>query len=474
MFRDRVADDLPAVVTASGTLSAAELARLATEAIAWLDRSGAPRDRPVPALLTTTLDSMALAVAGATSDRPLAPLNPRLTVRELVACIGPIDAPVIVAEPSSHDAARAAARELGRAVAVVDELMPATTVGLDFARPEGATAVILHTSGTTGIPKPVPIDQRKLALRVQVQGPVMGLGPGTSFASASPFQHIAGLGTLFIALGLGAAAIPSPPFTPEIWQGLARFSPSHGLLVPAMIEQLLAAGALALPSLRTLVYGSSSIRPSTARRAMEAMPGVDLFNMYGQTEGSPLTFFSGDDHRRAVAGEPHLLLTVGRAFPGVELRTEVRDAGPGELCARAEHLFKIDSDGWLRTGDLAEIDGEGYVRLVGRTGDMIGRGGENVAPLEVEQVLAEHSGVAEVAVFGIPDDRLGQEVCAAVVPADRASPPDPAELRAFARERLAGYKVPARWVFTDALPRNAVGKVVRRELAKLADIGADE
>jgi acyl-CoA synthetase (AMP-forming)/AMP-acid ligase II len=138
--------------------------------------------------------------------------------------------------------------------------------------------------------------------------------------------------------------------------------------------------------------------------------------------------------------------------------------GEGEVCARAEHLFHTDPDGWLRTGDIGTIDSDGYLRLVGRKGDLISRGGENVYPVEVEHVLAEHENVVEAAVVGMPDERLGQSVRAFVVLSDPSNPPGPEDLRSFARERLAGFKVPASWVFVDALPHSAVGKLLRREL----------
>ena len=468
LFSMGVSDGMPALVFDDAVLNSGDLLDLATDAAGWLKRIGAPKGFAVPALLTTTSEAVALAVAGALSGRPLAPINPRLTVRELRACIEPIEAPIIVAEESAGDIASEVAANLGRGVAILPELSAVTGSRLSLKRPEDSIAIVLHTSGTTGTPKAVPINQRKLALRAIRQGTVMGLEPGTSFASASPFQHVAGVGTLFIALGLGAVAIPSPPFTVGTWKALARLEPTHAVLVPAMIERLLDEDALALPSLRVLVYGSSPIRLATVRQTLDAMPGVDVFNMYGQTEGSPLTFLSADDHRRATAGREELLLSVGRAFEGVELRIErVDDTGVGELCARGEHMFRTDLDGWLRTGDMAVIDAEGYVTLVGRKGDLIIRGGENVYPLEVERVLADHPGVREAAVIGIPDARLGEQVHAVVVPSDAANPPDPDDLRAFARDQLAGFKVPATWAYVAELPRTSTGKVLRNQLVGL-------
>ena len=232
-----------------------------------------------------------------------------------------------------------------------------------------------------------------------------------------------------------------------------------------MIEMLLRADALALPSLRLLQYGASPIHPETLRRAMAAMPGVALVNLFGQTEGAPLTCLSPEDHQRAAAGDEELLRSVGTPVDEVELTIhEPDETGVGEVVARGEHLFLTGDEGWQHTGDLGRIDERGYVYLVGRKGDMIIRGGENVYPLEVEHTLARHDAVREAAVVGVPDERVGELVKAFIVPCDPSSPPDPAELRAFARATLAGFKVPERWEFLPSLPRNPNGKVLRRNL----------
>jgi acyl-CoA synthetase (AMP-forming)/AMP-acid ligase II len=168
-----------------------------------------------------------------------------------------------------------------------------------------------------------------------------------------------------------------------------------------------------------------------------------------------------------VSEDPGLLLSVGCAAPGVELRVAEGDrAGVGEILARADHFFQLDAEGWLHSGDLGRIADDGYVYLAGRRGDMIIRGGENVHPLEVEAVIAAHPRVAEAAVVGVPDRRLGQVVAAYVVAADGGAPPPAEELRAFARTQLSGFKVPVEWHFVAELPRNANGKLLRGRLAE--------
>jgi acyl-CoA synthetase (AMP-forming)/AMP-acid ligase II len=231
-----------------------------------------------------------------------------------------------------------------------------------------------------------------------------------------------------------------------------------------MIEMLLAAGALDAVPLRTLVYGASPIHPETLQRVLAVLPGVRIVNLFGQTEGSPITCLTAEDHLRALDGRPDLLRSVGRPVPGLALRIDDPDeTGAGELLARAGHLSLPGADGWLRTGDLGRQDDEGYVYLVGRTHDRIVRGGENVYPLEIEQVLEAHPAVLSAGVVGVPDRRLGQTIAAFLVPAGEL--PVAGELPAFVRARLAGFKVPAYFYEVPALPRTAAGKLSRRTLA---------
>ena len=250
------------------------------------------------------------------------------------------------------------------------------------------------------------------------------------------------------------------------WRALADRGVTHANVVPSMLQMLLDADALQVGSLRTLLYGASRIEPELARATMAALPGVDLVQGYGQTEGGPHTVLSGADHRRAVA-DPALLTSCGRPAPGVRVRI-VADAaaadGVGAVEVSSPYLFAAGPDGWLVTGDLGRLDDAGYLHLVGRTGDGIVRGGENVHPAEVERVLLAHPAVRDAAVVGIPDARLGQTVGALIVPSDPTAPPDVAELRRHARAQLAGFKVPVAWRFVPGLPRHPMGKLLRHRL----------
>jgi len=458
----------PAVLDRGEACTWPQLLGRASSAVRWLAELGAAPGQPVAALVTTSADVVALTLGAMAAGKPLAPLGPRLTERELVPCVRGIEARLLVAEPEYAELGRRVADAAGVQLAILPRFE--AVADIDLPEPGMADiAIILHTSGTTGLPKSVPMSQRMLAQRVIVNAKLLSLDPSSVYASASPFHHIGGWGNVGVALGAGATVVPVPRFTVERWSEMGALGITHALLVPTMIDMLLAKGTLRLGTLRVLQYGSAPIHPDTLRRALAELPGVAFVDIYGQTEGSPISCLTFDDHLRAAAGDAYLLESVGRAVPGVELRIdEPAEDGVGELLARGPHLFRYAGDGWQHTGDLGWLDDEGYLYLVGRKGDMIIRGGENVYPLEVENVLTEHPAVADAAVIGVPNQRLGEMVKAYLVIADGNAPPAFAALRTFTRERLAGFKVPELWEFIDDLPRNANGKVVRAPLIELA------
>jgi acyl-CoA synthetase (AMP-forming)/AMP-acid ligase II len=459
----------PAVIAGDTTWSGDDLMMRAAGAATHL-RSLTRREGPIPALVASTAPAFAYVVGGASARRPLAPLGPRMTKRELAPCIDALASDVILTDPEFETLAAALTTGRDIQVVVIGEpgIGDATTLELD--PPADATAFVLHTSGTTGTPSAVPYTQGRLALRTGVNAQLCALGPGAVYATASPFHHIAGFGNYAVALAAGATLVPMPRFTVDSWKALGDLGVTNALTVPTMLEMLLDAGALALPALRVLQYGGSPIHPETLRRTLVTIPEVRLVNIYGQTEGSPITCLTGDDHLRIDAeGRVDLLDSSGRAAPGVALWIDDADErGVGEVCARAEHFFLPGADGVVRTGDVGRLDDDGYLFLVGRRGDKIIRGGENVYPLEVERVLEEHPAVREAAVVGVAHQRWGESVKAVIVAADPARLPSVDELRAHARRSLAGFKVPTEWAFVDALPRNHAGKLLRRAITDAA------
>lgn len=420
----------------------------------------------VPALLTTRPNSIALLVAGAVTDRPLAPLAPRMTEPELLACLNRLTGDLLITEPDYAELATRLGAATGRRVIVVDGEL-AGDGPLEPNTDPDRIVLAMHTSGTTGLPKRVGAADFALGRRADVNGYLLGLRPGDRVVTTSLFHHVGGLGNIAVALGNGVSLAVFPAFSVEAWKALETARPTHAVTIPSVFEMLLSADALASSSLRVLGYGGAPIHPETMRRIQLVMPDAEFVNLFGQTEGSPVAVLTPEDHRLAAGPRPELLKSVGRPAPGVELRIhEPDDEGVGEVWARCPHSFLVDTQGWQRTGDLGRIDGDGYLYLVGRRGDKIIRGGENVYPLEVEQVLLTHPHVREAIVVGVPDRRLGETIKAYIVAGD--AEPDPETLRTYTRARLAGFKVPVAWEFIADMPRNPNGKILRRALAERA------
>jgi fatty-acyl-CoA synthase len=233
-------------------------------------------------------------------------------------------------------------------------------------------------------------------------------------------------------------------------------------------------------ALRLIIYGASPIAEQTLTRAIEVF-GCDFLQAYGMTETTAaVTYLMPADHRRALAGEPKLLLSAGRPLPATEIRIvgeggRILPSGEiGEIAARGPQLMRgywnlaeataeALRDGWMHTGDAGVLDDEGFLYVQDRTKDMIVSGGENVYPREVEDVLYRHPAVAEAAVIGVPDPKWGEAVKAIVV-CKQGLTVGAEELMRFCDGRLAGYKRPRSLDFADVLPRNPSGKVLKREL----------
>lgn len=336
---------------------------------------------------------------------------------------------------------------------------------LDAARPEDP-ALIGYTSGTTGTPKGAVLTHGNLLASSESVRHAWRWTGDDRLVLALPLFHIHGLGVgLHGTLLAGASAVLLPRFDPDaVLDAVAAHEATLFFGVPTMYARLAGSPRLAeLGRLRLCVSGSAPLPPALFDR-LEAGSGQRVLERYGMTE-------TGMNTSNPYAGERRPG-TVGFPLPGVELRL----ADDGEVELRGPNVFAgywgrpdataaaYTDDGWFRTGDIGEHDPDGYLRLVGRARDLIITGGLNVYPREVEDVLLEHPGVAEVAVAGTPDAEWGEVVTAWVVPAAAATPPKEAELAGFAAERLARFKCPRRVVITDRLPRNALGKVLRHEL----------
>jgi len=429
----------------------------------WLDSLGAPVGAPIVSLLAPSLDSMAISFAAAITRRPTAPLSTRLTPHELQACVTPLGSKLILVDREHLDHARAAATP-GVAVAVPD-FESSTEAMADLAGPEDPP-VLMHTSGTTGLPK--LIRRTPVHPRPAPEGPpfhdLLLLGPGDIYATGSPMNHVAGLSMMVMALSAGAQVALFGKFGAENWKRLGGLGLTHVTLVPTMLDILVEEGVLPLPTLKLINYGAAPMPLPLLLKIMEQMPQVDFFMAYGQTEAGSLTALTVDDHRQGRK-DPRRLTSVGRPLPGVTLRIDAPGPdGVGEICAQGPGFGPNHEDGWLHTGDLGYVDAEGFLHLAGRIGDMIIRGGENIQPAEVERVLEAHPAIREVAVVGVPDRRWGEIVGACYVLRDDAGPVSDKDLAAYAREYLAAFKTPVVWKRMTELPRNAAGKVLRKPL----------
>ncbi|GGU92597.1 AMP-binding protein [Actinomadura cremea] len=363
-----------------------------------------------------------------------------------------------------------------------DELVAAPPDPAALAAARGAVApddplLILYTSGTTGRPKGAVITHRGLLASASAQADHFGMDEREVLLGHLPFNHVGGITcTVMAALVAGGAVALLPAFSPD---GALRAVERHRVTllsaVPTMFVLMLGHADFAdrdVSSVRTCVAGGSNVEPALGEAIRRGFPGAPLYGLYGLSESSGACVLSRtDDDPETVAR------TLGVAIGDVEARTVAADGTvlppgeTGELQIRgacvaagywdmpAETAEAFLPDGWLATGDMALLEPDGHLVLRGRKKEMYIQGGFNVYPVEIENVLAAHPGVAMVAGFGVPDDVLGEVGCCYVVPRPDGDPPTPDELTAYCRDRLADYKVPRRFVVTAEVPLTPVGKI---------------
>ncbi|TQC50005.1 long-chain-fatty-acid--CoA ligase [Rhodococcus sp. WS4] len=501
--RDHAAErpGAPAVTWGDTTLTYAQLDwrtnRIAT-ALSALTTDGGR----VGALLRMRTEGAETFVAAAKSGRVFVPLNWRLPVAEAAAIAVDAEIEVLIVESEFRAAADAVREALPHVVVVLldaadgDALPPrmwmwdrlltsgtATDPGL--GDDPDAAVLQLYTSGTTGLPKGVVSTHRNLHNQPDGQQ-IYHWKPDSVALDAMPLFHIAGAGWLSTCLSAGVHVVLLGTFDAAEVAGLvARHRITHAFLVPSTIHMLLDLPDLDrvdVSSLELVAYGSSPITTTLLRRAIDRL-GCGFVQRYGMTETTgSVTALAVEDHD-PTGPRAHLLRSAGRPMPGVEI--DIRDVvtgarlpvgESGEIVCRSRNNVAgywrrpeataqlLTDDGFLRTGDAGHIDEEGYLFVTDRVKDMIITGGENVYPVEVESVLAEHPAVAEVAVVGVPHRTWGESVTAVVRLVDPAVVPDEQELIAFTAERLASYKKPREIVFVAELPRGASGKILKRTL----------
>jgi acyl-CoA synthetase (AMP-forming)/AMP-acid ligase II len=466
---------------------------------------GVGRGDRVAVLETNTGDVVGLLFASAIAEAAFVPLNYRARVDELAHMLAVSKPRCVFAGARywtlAHEALASADKTQVIALEPMDNVASDSTlagltstakpVSSETALDDTGLAALLFTSGTTARSKAVMLGHQDLSTYIFSNFDMATGEDNGAVAISAPLYHIAGITSVLSATFSGRRMVLMRQFDAAEWLDLVqRERVTHAFLVPTMLKRvldLLALRTADLSSLQMISYGAAPMPLQVIRRAIETLPPhIQFTNAFGQTEtAATVTILGPEDHRlRGSAGEVELrvrrLASVGRALPGVEVRILGEDGAvlpsgqTGEIAIRSERVMRgyygddnataaTLKDGWLLTRDLGWLDQDGYLFLAGRKSDMIIRGGENIAPEEVEVVLAAHPAVDEVAVVGIPDVEWGEVVAAAVVlrPGMDVSASD---LIAFCRQRLASFKTPERVVFVSELPRNSLGKVLRREL----------
>ena len=363
-----------------------------------------------------------------------------------------------------------------------EELLASGEPRLTEEPQEDTPSILMYTGGTTGLPKGVVLDQRALMLDLYKVSTRWVFDESYVYLHQTPMFHAASLGGVLGIPATGGVTTSIPLFSPDAaMDAIERHQVTMTVMVPTMISMMLdhpAFDAKRLASLRILTYGASPMPPTLLDRLLETLPDIDIYQGYGMTENCGLlTCLGPEEHRRG--GD--ILRSAGRPLAGsvVSIQDEqgtILPAGQtGEVCAQAgnymqEYWKRPDETaaafrgGWYHTGDAGYMDGNGYVYLVDRVKDMIVTGGENVYSAEVENALASHPAVSQVAVIGIPSDQWGEAVHAIVVKRDGVEVTEK-ELQDWARERIAGFKVPKSIEFrAEPLPLSGAMKVLKREL----------
>ena len=488
----------PAIRCAGAALSYGELARqIAQCALALNAELKVGRGDRVAILAANHPAYLVLLYACARLGAMLVPINWRLAVPEQLFILRDAAVKALILE---HD--------LAAVIGPLAEALPeARIVGLDFAPARGARLseliegaggqnrwprgdaslplLILYTSGTTGWPKGAVLRQEALLFNAIMSQHMHDMTAQDHVLSVLPMFHVGGLNIQTTpALQLGATVTLQRRFAPEAaLAAIASDAPTLMVLVPATMQAMIHHARwqqTGLDSLRALTTGSTQV----PQRLIDAFTqrGVPVLQVYGSTETCPLAVYSrlcGDWRRLGSCGLPGLCCEAKIVDEGGR---EVAPGRPGEVIVRGPNVFieyrgnqqasaEALRDGWYYTGDIGTRDCDGYFFIHDRKHNMIISGGENIYPAEVERVLHQHEDIAEAAVIGRPDHRWAEVPVAYVVPHPGAAP-EPAAIEAFCLAQLARYKVPRQFVFVDALPRNAMGKVQHFRLKELAAQGA--
>ncbi|MCX5085479.1 long-chain fatty acid--CoA ligase [Streptomyces sp. NBC_00401] len=470
--------DAPAILLGDTLLTYAELDEASARVAGLLrDRGVQPGDR-VGCMLPNVPQFAAVYYGILRAGAVVVPMNVLLKSREVAFYLGDSQAKLALAWHGFAEDAVAGAATVGTECLLVtpgefETLLAATTPQAGIAEREASdTAVILYTSGTTGTPKGAELTHANLTSNTQVSIDLFALTAGDVVLGALPLFHVFGQTCgLNASIAAGACLALVPRFDAHtVLETIQRQGVSIFQGVPTMYVALLSHPERAkfdVHSLRLCVSGGSAM-PVEVLHAFEAEFGCIIVEGYGLSETSPVASFTHPGGVRKPG-------SIGQPVDGVEMRLLDVSDGVGEIVIRGHNVMKgywgrpeatavaIDADGWFRSGDLARVDEDGYYFIVDRKKDMIIRGGYNVYPREIEELLYTHPAVREAAVVGIPHPGLGEEVCAAVALKDGATA-TPEELREHIKAQAAAYKYPRHvWIVAE-LPKTSTGKILRRSV----------
>ena len=476
--------DRTAVRLDERALSYRDLDELSARVASWLAGRGiTPGDR-VGLMAPNTLEFVELYYGILRAGAVVVPMNPLFKSREVSYHLSDSGAALAFAWHGVADQAAEGARSAGTDLVIIEPSGLAETLARSDPVPAVAdrapsdTAVILYTSGTTGQPKGAELTHANLISNIEVtRTTLLNLRPADVMLGALPLFHSFGQTVVMgCAIATGGCLTLLPRFDPvRALEIIKRDQVTVLAGVPTMYTAILhSAGGSAgdVASLRLCVSGGAAM-PVELMRAFEKQFDCMILEGYGLSETSPVASFNHPDRDRKPG-------TIGQAIAGVEMRIQNDDGDPlpsgeiGEIAIRGDNVMKgywrrpRDTEeamegGWFRTGDLGRVDAEGYFSIVDRKKDMIIRGGLNVYPREVEEVLYEHPAVAEAAVIGVPDQLLGEEV-AAVVTLKPGASADPGQLREHVKRQLAAYKYPRHVWIVDELPYGGTGKILKRAI----------
>ncbi|MBV8803917.1 MAG: AMP-binding protein [Sinobacteraceae bacterium] len=444
------------------------------------------------ALLDESSEASAIALfAAAIAGVPYVPLNYRLANADLTALLSRIAPAYIIGDAQRVRQLSPEGSHIVRSrAAFVAEAERTGESSIASDEPPDGVAIQLFTSGTTAAPKAALLRHANLLSYILGTVEFGSASPEEGALVSVPPYHIAGIAALLSSVYALRRIVLLPAFDPEKWLALAAAERvTNAFLVPTMLSRIITsigAGATGgLASLRYVAYGGGRMPVELIERALGLFPNTGFTNAYGLTEtSSTIALLGPDDHRAAyTSSDPAVrarLGSVGRPLPTVEI--EIRDedgkALPpgerGEIYVRGEQVSgeyrersALDAQGWFPTRDAGWMDPEGYLFLAGRADDVIVRGGENISPGEIEDVLLSHPAIADAAAVAVPSVEWGEAVGIAVVAKPNHPPPTEDELRTLIRNRLRSSRVPERIAILDALPYNEMGKLLRREVRKL-------